>query len=43
VADSCEHGDELTDSIKRLEILKYLIDWRLFKKGSAPWSYLSEG
>jgi hypothetical protein len=28
---SCEHGDELSDSIKCLEILMWLSDWWLLK------------
>jgi hypothetical protein len=28
----CEHGNELSDSIKCLEILEWLSDWRLLKK-----------
>jgi hypothetical protein len=42
VADPCEHCNDPSGSIKRLEILEYLIDWRLLKKGSAPRSYISE-
>jgi hypothetical protein len=38
VAGSCEHGNEPSGSIKRWEILEYLSDWRLLKKGLAPWS-----
>jgi hypothetical protein len=35
---SYEHGNEPSGSIKFWEILECLADWRLFKKGSAPWS-----
>jgi hypothetical protein len=35
---SCEHDKELSGSIKFWEILEYLRDWQLLKKGSAPWS-----
>jgi hypothetical protein len=35
---SCEHGNESSCSIKYWEILEYLSDWRLLKKGSTPWS-----
>jgi hypothetical protein len=34
---SCEHGNELSGSIKFWEILELLHNWRLLKKGSAPW------
>jgi hypothetical protein len=34
--DSCEHGNEPSGSIKCWEILEWLHNWRLFKKGSAP-------
>jgi hypothetical protein len=37
---SCEHGNEPSCSIRCWEILEQLSDWRLFKKNSAPWSYL---
>jgi hypothetical protein len=33
---SCEHGNELPGFIKFLEILKYLSDEQLLKKGSTP-------
>jgi hypothetical protein len=42
VAGSCEHGNEPSDSIKYWNILKKLSDWCLFKKGSAPLSWLYE-
>jgi hypothetical protein len=32
------HGNEPSGSIKCLEILEYLRNWWLLKKGSAPWS-----
>jgi hypothetical protein len=35
---SSERDNEHSWSIKCLEILEWLRDWRLFKKGSAPWS-----
>jgi hypothetical protein len=34
VEGSWEHGNESSDSIKSLEVLEWLHDWRLFKKGS---------
>jgi hypothetical protein len=40
VEDSCEHGNELSGSIKCREIFAYLHNWRLLKKASAPWSEL---
>jgi hypothetical protein len=36
---SCEHGNELSSSIKCWEIFEYLHTWRLLKKCSAPYSY----
>jgi hypothetical protein len=39
VEGSCEHGNEPSGSMK-WEILELLRNWRLLKKGSAPWSYL---
>jgi hypothetical protein len=33
---SCEHGDEPSGSIKCWEVLQWLHNWRLLKKGSAP-------
>jgi hypothetical protein len=33
---SCEHGDEPSGSIKCWEVLEWLHNWRLLKKGSAP-------
>jgi hypothetical protein len=38
VAGSCEHSNELLDSIKGEEFLNYLRDYLLVKKSSAPWS-----
>jgi hypothetical protein len=32
---SCEHGNEPLGSIKYWEILEWLSDWRLLKRGSA--------
>jgi hypothetical protein len=32
---SCEHGDEPSGSIKCWEVLEWLYNWRLLKKGSA--------
>jgi hypothetical protein len=37
VAVSCEHSNKLLNSIKCWETLEWLNDWRLLKKGSAPW------
>jgi hypothetical protein len=36
VEGSCEHGNEPSGSIKCWEILEWLHNWRLLKKGSAP-------
>jgi hypothetical protein len=36
VEDSCEHGDEPSDSVKCWEVLEWLYDWHLLNKGSAP-------
>jgi hypothetical protein len=36
VEGSCEHGNEPSGSIKRWEILEWLHNWRLLKKGLAP-------
>jgi hypothetical protein len=33
---SCEHSSEPSDSIKCREVLEWLHNWRLLKKGSAP-------
>jgi hypothetical protein len=33
---SCEHGNELSSSIKCWEVLEWLHNWRLLKKVSAP-------
>jgi hypothetical protein len=40
VQGSCEHGNEPSGSLKCWENLEYLRNWRLLKKGSAPWSKL---
>jgi hypothetical protein len=37
VEGSCEHGNEPSDSIKCWEILEWLHNWHLLKKGSSPW------
>jgi hypothetical protein len=36
----CKHGNELSGSIKFLEALEWLSDWRLLKKSSSAWSSL---
>jgi hypothetical protein len=36
VEGSCEHGHEPSGSIKYWEVLEYLQNWPLLKKGSAP-------
>jgi hypothetical protein len=36
VEGSCEHGDEPSGSIKCWEVLEWLHNWRILKKGSAP-------
>jgi hypothetical protein len=33
---SCEHGNEPLGSIKCWEVLQWVHNWRLLKKGSAP-------
>jgi hypothetical protein len=33
---SCGRGNELSGSIKRWEVLEWLHNWQLLKKGSAP-------
>jgi hypothetical protein len=38
VESSCEHGNELSNSIKCWEILAYLSDWQLLKTGPAQCS-----
>jgi hypothetical protein len=38
VVGSCEHSNELSDSIKGEEFLDWLSSYRLLKKDSAPWS-----
>jgi hypothetical protein len=37
VEGSCEHGNELSGSIKCWEFLEWLHNWQLLKKGSAAW------
>jgi hypothetical protein len=37
---SCEHGNESSGFIKRWDILEWLHNWWILKKGSSPWSYL---
>jgi hypothetical protein len=37
---SCEHSNELSDSIKCWEVLKQLHNWRLLDKGSAACNQL---
>jgi hypothetical protein len=37
VEGSCEQGDKPSGSIKSWEILEQLQNWRLLKKGSAPY------
>jgi hypothetical protein len=39
VEGSCEHGNEPSGTIECWEILEYVHNWRLLKKGSSPWSY----
>jgi hypothetical protein len=36
VEGSCEHGNEPSGSIKSWEVLEWLHNWQLLKKGSAP-------
>jgi hypothetical protein len=36
VEGSCERGNELSGSIKCWEVLEWLHNWQLLKKGSAP-------
>jgi hypothetical protein len=36
VESSCERGNEPSGSIKRWEVLEWLHNWQLLKKGSAP-------
>jgi hypothetical protein len=36
VEGSCERGTEPSGSIKHWEVLDWLHNWRLLKKGSAP-------
>jgi hypothetical protein len=35
---SCEHGNEPLGSKKCWELVEQLHNWRVLKKGSAPWS-----
>jgi hypothetical protein len=35
VEGSCEHGNEPSGSIKCWEVLEWLHNWQLFRKGSA--------
>jgi hypothetical protein len=35
---SFEHSNESSGSMKFWEILEWLSDWRILKKGSAPWN-----
>jgi hypothetical protein len=37
VEGSCEHGNEPSGSIKCWEVLEWLHNWQLLKKGSALW------
>jgi hypothetical protein len=36
VEGSCKHGNELSGSIKRWEVLECLHNWQILKNGSAP-------
>jgi hypothetical protein len=36
VEGSCERGNEPSGSIKRWEVLEWLHNWQLLKKGSSP-------
>jgi hypothetical protein len=36
VEGSCEHGNEPSGFIKYWEVLEWLHNWQLLKKGSAP-------
>jgi hypothetical protein len=36
VEGSCERGNESLGSIKRWEVLEWLYNWQLLKKGSDP-------
>jgi hypothetical protein len=36
VEGSCEVGNEPSGSIKRWDVLEWLHNWQLLKKGSAP-------
>jgi hypothetical protein len=37
VEGSCEHGNAPTGSINSWEVIEWLHNWHLLKKGSAPW------
>jgi hypothetical protein len=39
VESSCEHGNEISGSTKCMQILEYLREWQLLKKGSVELSY----
>jgi hypothetical protein len=39
VEGPCEHGNEPPGSIKCWEVLEWLHNWQLLKKGSAPCSF----
>jgi hypothetical protein len=41
VEDYFEDGDEHSGSIKCWEILEWLRNWQLLKKGPAPWGQLT--
>jgi hypothetical protein len=34
--DSCKHGDEPSGFLKCWEVLEWLHNWQLLRKGSAP-------
>jgi hypothetical protein len=40
VVGCCEHGNEPSGYVKRLDIVEYLSDWWLLMKDSAPCSWL---
>jgi hypothetical protein len=37
VEGSCKHGNEPSGSIKFVETLEWLSDWRLLKQIASPW------
>jgi hypothetical protein len=39
MAGPCEHGKELSGSIRSGKYLDYMSDYELLKMDSAPWSY----